>query len=56
MLNQHPLIRAHKFVGRANGKDGTDKGLTQTEQKSVRSAVALSVDGMLLLTLATVIR
>jgi ERCC4-related helicase len=35
MLNKHPLIRAHKFVGRAQGKDMTDKGLTQKEQKTV---------------------
>lgn len=35
MLNKHPLIRAHKFVGRAQGKDVSDKGLTQAEQKSV---------------------
>jgi ERCC4-related helicase len=32
-----PLIRAHKFVGRANAsKDDTDKGLTQKQQKEVR--------------------
>ena len=39
MLNKHPLIRAHKFVGRSQGKDVKDKGLTQAEQKSVRSSV-----------------
>jgi ERCC4-related helicase len=37
-LNEaNPLIRAHKFVGRANAsKDDSDKGLTQKEQKEVR--------------------
>ncbi|KAJ9112353.1 hypothetical protein QFC19_000773 [Naganishia cerealis] len=31
-----PLIRAHKFVGRANAsKDDTDRGLTQKQQKEV---------------------
>lgn len=36
LLNEDsPLIRAHKFVGRATGKDITDKGLTQAEQKKV---------------------
>jgi hypothetical protein len=37
-LNEaNPLIRAHKFVGKANStKDDTDKGLTQKQQKEVR--------------------
>jgi len=60
MLNKHPLIRAHKFVGRANGKDITDKGLTQAEQKSVSSLVALPSqtppDGAPSLILTSVIR
>ncbi|KAJ9120719.1 hypothetical protein QFC22_002650 [Naganishia vaughanmartiniae] len=36
-LNEaNPLIRAHKFVGKANSsKDDTDKGLTQKQQKEV---------------------
>jgi ERCC4-related helicase len=38
MLNKRPLIRAHKFVGRAQGKDVTDKGLTQKEQKTVSNS------------------
>lgn len=34
------MIRAHKFVGRAAGKDVEDKGLTQSEQKAVSSTSA----------------
>lgn len=50
-LNEaNPLIRAHKFVGRANAsKDDSDKGLTQKQQKEVRLPwVTLAFESLIL--------